>query len=155
MTRVSRKQLLDESAFQAEIPLLVMSGESVTLGADPELSIEPQWYGGVSPGGADKFVSSFTKWSAQVPSAPTLYQSIIRAGEMAQRAPQGPVYLDVALEHMLEEWLPNKELQKVPLPSQTQAVPEELEKLAAEIIETGKALAKVDALVELSQQLGE
>ena len=148
------------SAFQAEIPLLVMSGESVTLGADPEISVEPQWYGGVSPGGADKFVSSFTKWSAQVPSAPTLYQSIIRAGEMAQRAPQGPVYLDVALEHMLEEWLPNKELQKVPPPPKTQAVPEELEKLAAVIIEaenpvivtelSGRDPAAFYALVELA-----
>ena len=45
------------AAMQSEVPMLVMSGESITLGADSALSVEPQWYGGVSPGGTDKLVA--------------------------------------------------------------------------------------------------
>ncbi|MBT7031767.1 MAG: thiamine pyrophosphate-binding protein, partial [Rhodospirillaceae bacterium] len=120
-------------AMQAEVPMLVMSGESVTLGADEDLPIEPQWYGGVSPGGADKLVAPFVKWASHVPSAPTLYQCIIRAGEMAQRAPMGPIYLDVPLEHMLEDWSPAGELRQVPPAPATQAANAEIEALAADI----------------------
>ncbi len=120
-------------AMQAEVPMLVMSGESITLGADPGLDIEPQWYGGVSPGGADKLVAPFVKWASHVPSAPTLYQCVIRAGEMAQRAPQGPIYLDVPLEHMLEDWEPAGALRPVPPAPRTQAALAELEALAADI----------------------
>ena len=121
------------AAMQSEVPMLVMSGESNTLGADPDLKVEPQWYGGVSPGGIDKLVSNSVKWANQVPSAPTLYQSIIRAGELAQRGPKGPVFLDVPLEYMLEDWVPEDKLTKVPQASQTQAVTVELEGLIADI----------------------
>ena len=65
------------AALQSEIPMLVLAGESVTLGADPDLRMEAQWYGGVSPGGIDKLISPSVKWSGLVPSAPTLYQSIV------------------------------------------------------------------------------
>jgi acetolactate synthase-1/2/3 large subunit len=42
------------SATQAELPMIVMSGESTTFGEDPEMPMEPQWYGGVSVGGAHR-----------------------------------------------------------------------------------------------------
>ena len=121
------------AAMQSEVPMLVMAGESITLGADLDLKVEPQWYGGVSPGGIDKLVSNSVKWSALVPSAPTLYRSITRAGEMALRGPKGPVFLDVPIEYMLEDWVPDRELSEVPPPSQTQAITAELEQLVAEI----------------------
>ena len=35
-------------ALQAEIPMIVMSGELQSLGEDPNLDIEPQWYGGLT-----------------------------------------------------------------------------------------------------------
>ena len=121
------------AAMQSEVPMLVLAGESVSLGADPDLKVEAQWYGGVSPGGIDRLVSNSVKWSSQVPSAPTLYRSIVRAGEMAQRAPKGPVFLDVPLEYMIEDWVPDRELSRVPPPSRTQAVAAELEELIADI----------------------
>src|SRR5262249_3090603 len=37
-------------ALQNEVPMVVMSGESQTLGEDPALDIEPQWYGGLTVG---------------------------------------------------------------------------------------------------------
>jgi acetolactate synthase I/II/III large subunit len=93
-------------AFQNEIPMIVMSGESQTLGEDPDLAIEHQWYGGLTFGGIERFVQPIAKWARSVTSPFTLYESVIRAGEMAQRVPQGPIYLNVALEHMLHDWTP-------------------------------------------------
>jgi acetolactate synthase I/II/III large subunit len=93
-------------AFQNEIPMLVMSGESQSLGEDPDLDIEHQWYGGLTFGGMERFVQPIAKWARSVTSPFTLYESVIRAGEMAQRIPKGPIYLNVALEHMLHDWTP-------------------------------------------------
>src|SRR5262249_5914459 len=38
----------------------------------------------------------------------------VRAGEMAQRVPKGPIYLNVALEHMLHDWTPPALSREVP-----------------------------------------
>ena len=121
------------AALQSEIPMLVLAGESVTLGADPGLRMEAQWYGGVSPGGIDRLIAPAVKWSGLVPSAPTLYRSVVRAGEMAQRAPRGPVFLDVPLEYMLEDWSPEDDLRRVPPASTTLPVAAELDGLVDEI----------------------
>src|SRR5271170_93556 len=117
-------------ALQSEVPMIVMSGESQTLGEDPEFDIEPQWYGGISVGGAERFVENITKWARQVTSPYTLYETVIRAGEMAQRTPRGPIYLDVALEHMLHDWTPPANDREVPFAPRVQAHPSEVEKVA-------------------------
>lgn len=101
-------------ALQNEVPMVVMSGESQTLGEDPNLDIEQQWYGGLTIGGIERFVEPFAKWARAVTSPYTLYESVIRAGEMAQRAPKGPIYLNVALEHMLHDWTPPASPREVP-----------------------------------------
>ena len=102
-------------AMQSEVPMIVMSGESQTLGEDPDLDIEQQWYGGLSVGGIERYVEHITKWARPVTSPFTLYEQVIRAGEMAQRTPKGPIYLNVALEHMLHEWTPPADDREVPL----------------------------------------
>src|SRR5215510_4767036 len=101
-------------AMQNEVPMVVMSGESQTLGEDPALDIEQQWYGGLSVGGIERFVEPVAKWARAVTSPYTLYESVIRAGEMAQRVPKGPIYLNVALEHMLHDWTPPASAREVP-----------------------------------------
>ena len=102
------------TARQAEIPMLVLSGESVSFGDQPGLDIEAQWYSGVSVGGADRFISPVVKYAGQVTHADTLYQSIIRGGELARRSQQGPVYLDISLEAMLQEWKRPDTLREIP-----------------------------------------
>lgn len=102
------------SATQNEIPMLVMSGEATTFGDDPEQPVEPQFYGGVSVGGAHRMVDPIVKWATQVTSAPTLYSTVTRSMELAQRQPQGPVYVNVSLECMLHEWKKPNELAAVP-----------------------------------------
>src|SRR4029078_8335220 len=48
-------------AFQNEVPMGVMSGGLQTLGEDPDLEIEQQWYGGLTVGGIERFVEPVAK----------------------------------------------------------------------------------------------
>lgn len=151
-------------ALQSEVPMLVMSGESQTLGENPDLDIEQQWYGGISVGGAERYVENITKWARQVTSPYTLYESVIRAGEMAQRTPKGPIYLNVALEHMLHDWTPPANERDVPFAPRVQAHPSEVEKVASLLLaaknpiivaeQSGRDPAAFTALVELADLLG-
>ncbi len=118
------------SATQAELPLIVMSGESTTFGDDPEQQMEPQWYGGVSVGGAHRLIEPLVKWAGQVTHAANIYQSVVRAGEMAQRLPQGPVYLNMSLEAMMQPWSKPDNLRAIPPAPRTMAVPQDIEEVA-------------------------
>ena len=71
------------------------------------------------------------KWANQAPSPETLYQSVVRAGEMAKRVPQGPVYLNVPCETMMHDWTPPKRLRKTPEPPKVQPLPEDVANVAA------------------------
>ncbi len=152
------------TASQLEMPVVVMSGESTTFGADPEIDVEPQWYGGVSVGGANKFVAPIVKWSTHVSSAPTLYNSVTRAYEMSQRVPQGPVYLNVSLEAMLHTWAKPKDLPRVRPAPKLQPLPQDVEEVAALLRKakrpavvtegSGRDPAAFHALVELAESLG-
>lgn len=150
-------------ALQAEVPMIVMSGESQTLGENPDLDIEPQWYGGLSVGGIERFVENITKSARSVTSPYTLYESVIRAGEMAQRTPMGPIYLNVALEHMLHDWSPPKNDREVPVAPRVQAHPSEVAKIADLLLaaknpvvvaeQSGRNPQAFAALVELADLL--
>src|SRR6516164_3395457 len=117
-------------AMQNEVPMVVMSGESQTLGEDPARDIEAQWYGGLTVGGIERFVEPVAKWARAVTSPHTLYESVIRAGEMAQRVPKGPIYLNVALEHMLHDWTPPAAAREVPPAPTVRPRQEEVDKVA-------------------------
>ncbi len=151
-------------ALQSEVPMIVMSGESQTLGEDPNLDIEQQWYGGISVGGAERFVDNITKWARQVTSPYTLYETVIRAGEMAQRTPKGPIYLNVALEQMLHDWTPPANERDVPFAPRLQPHPSDVEKVTALLLsaknpivvaeQSGRDPDAFTALVELADLLG-
>jgi len=117
-------------ALQNEVPMVVMSGESQSLGENPDLDIEQQWYGGLTVGGIERMVEPVAKWARAVGSPYTLYESVIRAGEMAQRVPKGPVYLNVPLEHMLHDWTPPAGARDVPPAPVLQPRPQEIEKIS-------------------------
>ncbi len=151
------------SAFQQEIPMLVMSGEATTFGDDPEQGVEPQFYGGVSVGGAHRFVEPIVKWSTQVTSSPTLYNTVVRSMELAQRQPQGPVYVNVSLECMLHEWKKPNELALVPPAPKTAPMREDVAEVAALLKAAANPVIVVEgagrdpeafhALVELAETL--
>ena len=87
-----------------ETPMLVMSGESLGYG-ESEFDPGPQWYRNLNVvGGPQRLVEPVVKAAFQSPSVATLYNSVVRAGELAQRVPQGPTYLCVSMDSMIEEW---------------------------------------------------
>ena len=150
-------------ALQSEVPMIVMSGESNTLGEDPALPIEQQWYGGLSVGGIERFVENITKQARPVTSPFTLHEQVIRAGEIAQRTPKGPIYLNVALEHMLHDWTPPENDREVPFAPRVEPHAGEVEKVTALLLaaknpiivaeQSGRDPAAFKALVELADHL--
>lgn len=152
------------TASQIEMPMVVMSGESTSFGADPEIDVEPQWYGGVSVGGANKFVAPIVKWSTQITSPPTLYNTITRGYEMSQRVPQGPVYLNVSLEAMLHPWSKPSDLPAIRPAPKLQPQPQDIDEIAnllrgakRPVVVTelaGRDPQAYHALVELAEMLG-
>ena len=88
-----------QGARAAEVPMVVMSGESLSYGELSGFDPGNQWYRNLGVvGGPQRLIDSVVKWANQAPSPETLYQSVIRAGEMAKRVPPGPVYLNVPVE---------------------------------------------------------
>ena len=149
-------------ALQNEVPMVVMSGKSQTLGEDPDLDIEQQWYGGLTIGGIERFVEPVAKWARAVTSPFTLYETVIRAGEMAQRVPKGPIYLNVALEHMLHEWTAPTDAREVPPAPMLQPRAQDIEEVAGLLRDSkhpvivatsGKEPAAFQALVDLAEVL--
>ena len=119
------------SAMLAEVPMVIMSGESVSFGEDPKQAIEPQWYRSLSiVGGPQRLVEPVTKSATQAGNVHTLYEHVVRAGEFAQRIPMGPVYLNAPLEVMLQEWTPRDSPRRVAPPPKTRAKDADVEKIA-------------------------
>ena len=120
-----------DGAVSAETPVLVLSGESNSYGEDPAFNPGWQWYRNLSvAGGPNKFAQPIVKWSDRVASPHTLYHSVTRAGEMAQRVPKGPTYLTVPIEVMVHDWTPPAKMRKVPSPSKLQPDTQEISNLA-------------------------
>jgi acetolactate synthase-1/2/3 large subunit len=119
------------AARAMETPMLVMSGESVGYG-ESEFDPGSQWYRNLSVvGGGQRLLEPVVKWAQQAPSPETLYQSVVRAGEMAQRTPKGPTYLCVSMETMLKEWSRPEQLRKAPRAPKTQPAAADIDQVAA------------------------
>jgi acetolactate synthase-1/2/3 large subunit len=119
------------SASLGEVPLIICSGEAISYGEDPELDPQGQWYRNLSVvGGPNRFVEPFTKWSGQATSPHTLYEQLVRAGELAQRVPRGPTFLDIPIETMIHGWTPPAKIRRVPPAPKTQPTPDSIERLA-------------------------
>ena len=153
------------SAMLAEVPMVILSGKSLSFGEDPKLAIEPQWYRSLSiVGGPQRLVEPVTKWATQAASVHTLYEHVVRAGEYAQRTPMGPVYLNAPLEVMLQEWMPRENPRRVPPPPKTRATDADIEKIAKLLTQARNPVILTDsagrdpraflALVELAELFG-
>ena len=119
------------AAHIAGLPVLVMSGEALTYGENPALDPGSQWYRNLSVvGGPDGLVKPFVKWSGRVTSSYTLYETIIRAAEMAARIPRGPVFLDLPVETMLQDWTPPRHLRYPPPPPKKHTPAADIEAVA-------------------------
>jgi acetolactate synthase-1/2/3 large subunit len=149
------------AARAMETPMLVMSGESLGYG---ETDFDPgsQWYRNLSVvGGSQRLIEPVVKWAQQAPAPETLYQSVVRAGEMAQRTPKGPTYICVSMETMLHEWSRPQLLRKAPRAPKFQPAAADIDRVAALLVEANCPVISVenagperdafDALVELAE----
>ncbi|MCI0802140.1 MAG: thiamine pyrophosphate-binding protein [Chloroflexi bacterium] len=151
-------------AFQGEIPMLVASGETGTYGEAEGFDPGPQWLRNLSiVGGPNRLVESITKWSSRVTSAEVLYETFSRAGEMAQRTPKGPTFLNVPMETMLAEWTPPAGLKNKPPAPKTRPESSAIERIADLVIESkhpviladssGQSAEGFNALVTLAETM--
>ena len=98
----------------AELPMLVMSGESTSFGFGQAFEPGAQWYNNHNvAGGLHTLVHPLFKWAHRVGSASMLYESVLRAGQIARSLPVGPAYLDIPLEMMATPYAPTR-MRKVP-----------------------------------------
>jgi acetolactate synthase-1/2/3 large subunit len=128
------------------LPMLVMSGESLTYGEREGFDPGAQWQAALSiVGGPQRLVEPLVKWATQVTSPETLHGMVIRAGELAQRAPVGPTYLNIPIETMLEPWVPRGKMRPIPKPPLAQVPASDLEKVAELLLKSERPVIATEA----------
>ncbi len=134
-------------AWSAGIPMVVISGETMTYGERPDFDPGPQWINNLSiVGGTTRLIEPVVKYASQAGSPYILYESVVRAGEMAQRQPTGPTYLSVSTETLMEPWTPPKHARTVPPAPQVLTPPEDIERLARLLVQAKNPLVIAEAV---------
>ncbi|MBB4140498.1 thiamine pyrophosphate-binding protein [Microbacterium invictum] len=152
-------------ALLAGVGMVVTSSESITYGDGPGQDPGGQWYRNLSiVGGTHHVAQPWTKWSQQAASVSTLYTMVKRAGELADRQPTGPVYLNIPLEVLLDQAEPPVKPKKVVPRGRRVSVPEDVDAVAellagakrpVIITETaGREKGGFEALTALAEDLG-
>ena len=135
-----------QGALLSGVPMVVMSAESLTYGEQPGFDPGRQWIDNLScVGGPQRLVEPLTKFATQVTSPYTLYGSVIRAGELAQRAPRGPTYLNVPFETMLQDCTPPGGNRTVPASPKLRVMPEDLAPVAEALMSARNPLVITEA----------
>ena len=134
------------AAQKAGMPMVVMSGEALTYGEQPGFDPGQQWITSLSVvGGPHRLVEPLVKWASQATSSSTLYQSVMRAGEMAQRTPAGPVFMTVPIETMLQEWNAPQTFRKAPPARKPRAPAADIERVAEMLIASRNPVIAAEA----------
>lgn len=153
-----------EGALRGAIPMLILSGESVSFGDDPDIDPGFQWQAILNQvGSPTRLIEPLVKWAHQTGSISNMYQQIVTAGELSQRTPRAPTYLSVPIEVMMQPWTPPSERRNPPAAPVVTATPADIAKvtdmlLAAEcpaIIteESGRTAEGYNALIALAETL--
>jgi thiamine pyrophosphate-dependent acetolactate synthase large subunit-like protein len=148
-------------ALIAGVPMLVISGESITYGEQPGFDPGRQWADNLSiVGGPQCLIQPLVKFACQASSPHTIYESIVRTGEMAQRTPVGPTYLSIPHETMVATWSMPEQRRVVPPAPKLVSAPSDIARVAELIAKArnpvvltegaGRTSEGFDALVELS-----
>lgn len=134
-------------ALLSGAPMVIFSSESNSYGEREGVDPGSQWYRNLSVvGGVHTLVEPIVKWANQVPGIETLYQTVLRTGEMAMRAPTGPTYLNVPVEVLLEPWEAPAYQRKVPPPPRKISPPDELEAVARMLLEAREPVILTESL---------
>ena len=153
-----------EGALRGAIPMVIVSGESLSFGDDPEINPGFQWQALLNQVGSNtRLLEPLVKWAQQTGSVATMHQQIVSAGELAQRTPRAPVYLSVPIETMMRPWSPPDQLRDPPPPPVLTATDDDIDSVAQMLLaaenpaiiaeEAGRYPAGHAALVELAELL--
>lgn len=135
-------------AKMQELPMLVLSGESLSHGELADFDPGSQWYRNLGVvGGSARYLDANVKWASHIVSSETLYQSVVRTGELAQRTPRGPTYLCVPMETMIAEWTPPRKMQKAAAVPILHAAPDDIRNLA-------QLIAKANTPIIITESAG-
>lgn len=151
-------------AWLAGVPMVVISGESMTYGEKAGFDPGAQWINNLSiPGGTTRLIEPVVKYAIQAGSPDIIFESVVRAGEMAQRNPVGPTYVSVSTETLMDVWTPKPNGRGVPDAPRLLTAPEDIDKLAGLIVKAknpvviteaaGREPETFEALVALCDQI--
>ena len=151
-------------ALHEQIPMVVLSGESIGFGEDEGLDPGGQWLRHLADmGGPARLVERCVKWSFGVNTKSILPATIQRACQLAMAAPRGPVFVSLPMEFLFDKMISNTPASSA-FPLQSTADPKGIEELAGLLAEAknpliiceeaGRSVAIVERLVELAELLG-
>lgn len=152
------------AAYRARTPAIICTGESFSFG-DDEKGTNWQWLARLSDtGGADAGIKPYTKWSNLVTSRKSLLDSLYRGCQIARSFPQGPVFISIPWELLLEEFPSLKIAQPPPPITPSEPRSSDIEEIARQLIKSknpviiteyaGGNPRNVAKLVELAELLG-
>ncbi|MGH9892827.1 MAG: thiamine pyrophosphate-binding protein, partial [bacterium] len=151
-------------ALHEEIPMIVLTGESIGFGEDEGPDPGGQWLGHLADiGGPARLVERCVKWSFGVNNKSILPATIQRACQLAMASPRGPVFVSVPMEFLFAKMTrnPPSEQGSAPSPTADQGGIEELAAMLSgaknPIIvseSAGRSSSIVERIVRLAELLG-
>jgi thiamine pyrophosphate-dependent acetolactate synthase large subunit-like protein len=152
------------AALHERIPMVVLAGESVAFGEPPAPPLGRQWLRLLTDlGGPARLMEPCVKWSFGLNTGVLLPHAIQRACQLAAAAPQGPVFVSVPIEHLIETMTAEPPAAAA-LPRPPAASPDAVDELACALAAAtnpvivtealGKNPAAVTHLVALAETLG-
>ncbi len=151
------------AAHHEQIPMVVLAGESIGFGEGPGHDLGHQWLRLLADiGGPARLVEPCVKWSFALNTPAILPAVIQRACQLAMAAPQGPVFISVPMEYLLETMMtdaPDASFAHEPAaaPEAIEALASALSAAASPVIvteEAGRSVRAVEHLVALAELLG-
>lgn len=151
-------------ALHEQIPMVVLTGESIGFGEDEGPDVGGQWLGHLADiGGPARLVDRCVKWSFGVNTKAILPATIQRACQLAMAAPRGPVFVSLPMEYLFDKMTGNPPSEHGSAPAPT-ADPKGIEELADLLAgaknpiiiseEAGRSPLIVEHMVELAELLG-
>jgi len=151
-------------ALHEQVPMVVVTGESIGFGEDEGPDPGAQWVGHLADiGGPARLVDRVVKWSFGVNTKTILPATVQRACQLAMAAPKGPVFVSVPMEYLFEKMTKNPPSPLGPAPAPT-ADAKGIQELADLLLgaknpviiseEAGRSVKIVERMVELAEMLG-
>ncbi len=151
-------------ALHERVPMVVFTGESIGFAEDPGQDLGHQWLRLLADvGGPARLVEHCVKWSFALNTSAILPATIQRACQLAMAAPQGPVFVSVPMEFLIET-LATDPPASASFAHAPAADPRAIDELARVLIEAaspvivteelGRSVRAVEHLVALAELLG-